>query len=435
MPELPSDFIQSMQQQLGDQEAARLFCALTETDSPVSIRLNPQKAYNIYNNVEGEAAEIDAALVESLNLASAAPVPWCSGAYYLSERPQFTLDPLFHAGCYYVQEASSMYIAEAWRKICESSASKSGAGAVLDLCAAPGGKSTLWRSLIEDDCLLVANEPNRQRAEILNENLQKWGHPNVMVTNAYAADFAAYAPNFFDIVAADVPCSGEGMFRKDPNSRAEWSLENVAKCAALQRSIIEDVWPALKPGGFLVYSTCTYNHYEDEDNVEWIMRQFDAELIMPGRHFYPHLDQGEGFFIAVLRKPAEDFKARPPRLQFIKHFDWVPYEEKGGKSSGSSKGSKGSKVSKGSGSSKDAKGAKMVPQHILAMNPDTAADFPQCELTLEQALQYLRRASITIDAPRGYTIVCYKGHPLGFVNNLGTRANNLYPQEWRIRHL
>lgn len=421
MTELPSDFITSMQQQLGDQEAARLFCALTETESPVSVRLNPLKAYKSARQGEGGASQIDSALVESLGLEQAKPVAWCPGAYYLAKRPQFTLDPLFHAGCYYVQEASSMYIAEAWRHI--QAAASCAPSAVLDLCAAPGGKSTLWRSLLADDCLLVANEPHRQRAEILNENLQKWGHPNVMVTNDYAAQFAAYAPNFFDVVAADVPCSGEGMFRKDLGSRSEWSLENVAKCAALQRSIIEDVWPALKPGGFLVYSTCTYNHYEDEDNVEWIIRTFGAELIMPGRHFYPHLDQGEGFFIAVLRKPAEDFRERTPRLQYIKHFDWVPYEEKGGKSSESSRGSKG------------AKGAKMVPQHILAMNPDTAADFPQCELTLEQALQYLRRESIAIDAPRGYTIVCYKQHPLGFVNNLGTRANNLYPQEWRIRYL
>lgn len=398
MPEVPSDFIQLMQQQLGDQEAAQLLHAITATESPVSVRLNPTKM-----------ARIEEAFGEDFALTSAelTPVPWCATGYYLPERPQFTLDPLFHAGCYYVQEASSMYIEHAWRRIAEEGGERL---SLLDLCAAPGGKSTLWRTLLPDDALLVANEPDRKRAEILNENLQKWGHPNVMVTNAYAADFAAYAPNFFDVVAADVPCSGEGMFRKDPASRDEWSMENVLKCAALQRSIIEDVWPALKPGGFLVYSTCTYNHLEDEDNVRWIAAELGAD-ILEERHFFPHRDRGEGFYLCLMRKQGEaPRKSRRPHLEHIRHFDWTPYE---------------------------LKGRKQIPQHILAMNPDTAAQFPQCELTREQALQYLRREAITLpaDQPRGYVIVCYEGHPLGFVNNLGTRANNMYPQEWRIRHL
>lgn len=425
MPEVPSDFIQLMQQQLGDQEAAQLLHAITATESPVSVRLNPTKMARIEEAFGGDSA---------VPLTELTPVPWCAAGYYLPERPQFTLDPLFHAGCYYVQEASSMYIEHAWRIICNicqqeslpsevSSPSLIGEGcqssvgsfggerlSLLDLCAAPGGKSTLWRSVIGDDALLVANEPDRKRAEILNENLQKWGHPNVMVTNAYAADFAAYAPSFFDVVAADVPCSGEGMFRKDPASRDEWSMENVLKCAALQRSIIEDVWPALKPGGFLVYSTCTYNHLEDEDNVHWIASELGAD-ILEERHFFPHCDRGEGFYLCLMRKQGEaPRKSRRPHLEHIRHFDWTPYE---------------------------LKGRKQIPQHILAMNPDTAAQFPQCELSREQALQYLRREAITLpaDQPRGYVIVCYEGHPLGFVNNLGTRANNMYPQEWRIRHL
>ena len=398
MPEVPSDFIQLMQQQLGDQEAAQLLHAITATESPVSVRLNPTKMARIEEAFGGDSAIPSAELT---------PVPWCETGYYLTERPQFTLDPLFHAGCYYVQEASSMYIEHAWRRIAEEGGE---VAALLDLCAAPGGKSTLWRTLVNDDALLVANEPDRKRAEILNENLQKWGHPNVMVTNAYAADFAAYAPSFFDVVATDVPCSGEGMFRKDPASRDEWSMENVLKCAALQRSIIKDVWTALKPGGFLVYSTCTYNHLEDEDNVRWIAAELGAD-ILEERHFFPHRNKGEGFYLCLMRKQGEaPRKPRRPHLEHIRHFDWTPYE---------------------------LKGKKQIPQHILAMNPDTAAQFPQCELSREQALQYLRREAITLsaDQPRGYVIVCYEGHPLGFVNNLGTRANNMYPQEWRIRHL
>lgn len=404
MPELPQDFVQNMIGQLGDDNAAQLFYALDHTDSPVSVRPNPFKPLDL-NQHFGE------------KLSS---VLWSSMGRYLPCRPQFTLDPLFHAGCYYVQEASSMFIEQAWNTI--KSLYPAQPLAVLDLCAAPGGKSTLWRSILPDDTLLVANEPDRKRAEILNENLIKWGHPHVMVTNAYAADFAENAPKFFDIVAADVPCSGEGMFRKDPQSRNEWSLSSVERCASLQREIIRDVWPALKEGGFLVYSTCTYNSHEDEYNVRWIQEELGAEFIelqidpmwgltttSSGYHFYPHRAQGEGFFLALLRKPGTpSSKGSRAHLERIRHFDWAPY---------------------------DIKGKKQIPQHVLAMNPDTAQDYPHYELNKDEALRYLRREALNIDAPRGYVIVCYEGHPLGFVNNLGTRANNLYPQEWRIRHL
>lgn len=459
--ELPKAFVQNMQQQLGDHEAAQLCCALCGDDTPVSIRFNPLKWGG------GETAIAERAY---------SPVPWCKSGYYLPERPAFTLDPLFHAGCYYVQEASSMFIEQAWhtlRQILQTEGEADAPCPLLDLCAAPGGKSTLWRTLLPDGDWLVANEPNRQRAEILNENLIKWGHPRVRVTNAYAADFAAYAPGRFRVVAADVPCSGEGMFRKDVASRCEWSPENVEKCAALQRSIIEDVWPALQAGGFLIYSTCTFNAQEDEDNVRWIVEHLGASVvpipvaeewgIVPSRcteapdswgyHFYPHRARGEGFFLCLLRKSLDhkpvgslakerkEFrpttanysadrnnfsadrknyrrtkknspsgKTQPPVEPFdqIRHFDWMPYVRKG---------------------------SKEVPQHVLAMNPATACQFPQCELTLAQALSYLRRESLCIDAPLGFVVVCYQGHPLGFVNNLGSRANNLYPQEWRIRHL
>lgn len=410
MSALPQDFISEMQQQLGGREAAQLCCALEEGNTPVSVRLNPNKVR--------EAAEL-----QSL-LEGAEPVPWCQTGYYLSQRPQFTLDPLFHAGCYYVQEASSMFVEQAWREIVRRMPD---AQRVLDLCAAPGGKSTLWRSLLPPEGELVANEPDRKRAEVLNENLIKWGYGNVRVCNAYATDFAAYAPGYFDVVAADVPCSGEGMFRKDPASRDEWSLASVEKCARLQRTIVADVWPALRPGGFLVYSTCTFNRQEDEENVRWICRTLgaravtlpveegwgissalDAEGAPCGCHFFPHRSRGEGFFLCLIQKDGEAPRASRHHLEHVRHFPWASYVQKG---------------------------SKNVPQHILAMQPATAAGFPQCALTREQALCYLRHEALCIEAPRGYVVVTYQGHPLGFVNNIGPRANNLYPQEWRIRHL
>lgn len=417
MSALPQDFITSMQQQLGDHEAAQLCCALEGSEPPVSVRLNPRKP-------------LSAADAQSL-LDGAERVGWCAGGYYLPQRPQFTLDPLFHAGCYYVQEASSMFVEQAWRtvevRLGTGDAASASEVRCLDLCAAPGGKSTLWRSLLPEKSPLVVNEPDRKRAEVLNENMQKWGYGHVMVCNAYPADFAAYASGYFNVVAADVPCSGEGMFRKDPASRDEWSLAKVAECAALQRSIIGDVWPALCPGGFLVYSTCTFNRHEDEDNVAWICRELGARVVplsvekewgvvegrtadgdLAGYHFFPHRAKGEGFFLCLLQKDGNAPLAARHHLEHIRHFAWDAYVQKG---------------------------PKQVPQHVLAMNPDRAAEFPTCDLPRDVALAYLRREALSINAPRGYVVVTYHGHPLGFVNNIGPRANNLYPQEWRIRHL
>ena len=394
MIELPRDFIDEMIQTLGRDEAAQLCFALTETVSPVSVRRHCEVAENA--------------------------VPWCKYGEYLSERPTFTLDPLFHAGEYYVQEASSMFIAQAYARMDSDLVS-----AVLDLCAAPGGKSTLWRTLIPDEATLVANEPNRQRAEILNENCIKWGHPRTVVTNAWPKDFGKNCRAVFDVIAADVPCSGEGMFRKDVNSRAEWSLKNVEKCAALQRSIIEDVWPALRAGGWLVYSTCTFNTKENEENVRWICENLGAKVVrIPvekewgivetdcGCHFYPHRAKGEGFFLALLQKDGDGKTAKlPQKWDKLRPFSREMYVEKG---------------------------KKKVPQHWMALTDcEEREHFPSWELNREDALRYLRHEALQLppEASRGYVIVCYEGRPLGFVNNLGTRANNMYPPEWRIRNL
>lgn len=247
---LPPDFTSLMRQELGPKEADALFRALEAGDTPVSIRLNPLKRV-------GEPVDAE-------------PVPWCPDAYYLSERPAFTFDPLFHAGAYYVQEASSMFLYQAVKDLHPRRA--------LDLCAAPGGKSTLLAATLPPDCQLVSNEPHPQRARTLAENMAKWGRDNVIVTQQYPNEFAPLA-GAFDLIVCDVPCSGEGMFRKDEQARREWSLQAVAACQRRQRDIVETIWPCLAPGGTLVYSTCTFNAAEDDDNVRYLAQRLGADIV------------------------------------------------------------------------------------------------------------------------------------------------------------
>lgn len=459
---LPEAFCEEMSSLLGAPRAAQLFAALDSAPA-VSIRENASKGYE----------------------AAGRQVPWCSTGHYLEERPQFTLDPLLHAGCYYVQEAASMFIEQA----CKALPVKP--QRVLDLCAAPGGKSTLWRALLPDETLLVCNEPIHSRAMILAENLAKWGHPHIAVTNAYGRDFAAL-PGFFDVIAADVPCSGEGMFRKDDEARKEWTAESPARCSALQRDIIADVWPALRTGGFLVYSTCTFNRKEDEDNIIYICEALGAELVpvqtdstwgiegdTTGRgldvcHFFPKNSaptpkdaetskgtEGEGFFLALLRKTGTSANGKPQKRKAKKKeipprgvkepSNWITpsneykliateqdelYAVQRSTAEDILRIRNNVKTLRSGIRLAIAKGNKWIPQQELALSTAlNKAAFPCIDLDLETALRYLRREAITIEAPRGFVIVQYKGHPLGFVNNLGNRSNNLYPPEWRIRTL
>lgn len=284
---LPSEFIKNMTAALGPEMAGQLFDALAR-EPEVSVRVNPFKM-----SLE--------ALREHFGPIAAEPVEWAANeAFYLTERPSFTLDPLFHAGGYYVQEASSMYVGSLFDRALASlgtSGCKAGL-AVLDLCAAPGGKTTQLLSHLPSDSLLVANEAVPQRATILAENVARWGCSNVVVTNN---DPSSFRNERFDIVVVDAPCSGEGMFRKDTSSVREWSPDNVKLCVGRQRRILSDIWPALPSGGFMIYSTCTFNADEDEGNVEWLCSQFGAECIEM-RHFYPGRERGEGFFCSLIQK-------------------------------------------------------------------------------------------------------------------------------------
>ena len=382
--QLPEDFVRETRQLMGEERFSRFMEAFNE-DAPVSIRLNPLKA----------------------SLADGENVPWCPEGIYLEGRPQFTFDPLLHAGCYYVQEAASMFITHVLRSLITFHCSLlTSHFSLLDLCAAPGGKSTALRSVLPEDCVLVSNEPIPTRAQILLENITKWGARNCIVTNNYPRDFKK-AKARFDLILCDVPCSGEGMFRKDPATISEWSLQNVEKCWRLQREIVADAWECLNPGGILIYSTCTYNIKENEENVRWIMETYDAEPVaiptepswhitgslLPGfeapvYRFIPGITRSEGLFMCVLRKK--------------------------GVLSGSAR--------------------KNIPLKTLTTDLPQG-DFPQVDLPYSETLQYLRGEALMLppDTPKGLVTLTYKGIPLGPAKNIGNRANNLYPKPWRIK--
>ena len=448
---LPKEFINILGEILEADERDRLLNAL-QTEPQVSIRFNPL------------IPDAESLALQSLECSADGRVPWAGNAVYLDHRPQFTLDPLIHMGCYYVQEASSMFLEQAVRK-CVSGPVKA-----LDLCAAPGGKSTLLASLLPEGSLLVSNEIQRSRAQILAENMTKWGRTGVMVT-CNTPKQIGQSNLMFDLIAVDAPCSGEGMFRKDEGAVTDWSLQNVEMCAERQRQIIEDIWPALKPGGYLIYSTCTFNRHEDEDNVQWIIEQFGAEAIkidtnpewnikasltqdnLPVYHFMQHLTRGEGFFLCLLRKPDGAFRELPQKP--FKPDPTVPAECRKWLNDGYEYYVKGDSIyalpaplaSDMNQVNKELyslipgievavrKGHDWVPAHALAMSDALNTEaFNKVDITRKQALEYLHCDALRLeDAPRGIVLLTYKGIPLGFAKNLGNRANNMYPQEWRIR--
>jgi len=403
--ELPQDFVRLMHEHYDKATADALCSALDTTEPEVSVRLNPRKL----------SAEALLAARPDLE-----PVPWCPDAFYLKERPAFTFDPLLHAGAYYVQEASSMYISEVLRTLSNSPLKgenclplREGWGGsallALDLCAAPGGKSTLLQSLLPEGSLLICNEPIAKRAQILSENMQKWmmglpeEAPQVIVTQNYPDEFGALTGRV-DVLLTDVPCSGEGMFRKDEGARKEWSLDNVRMCQQRQRDILSDIWHVLKPGGLLIYSTCTFNRYEDEDNARWICDELGGKLLTE-RHFLPGRDRGEGFYVAAispLPHPLPQGGGGLPSLAL----------------------------------QKEKLGLRQLydsasPSPLLLGGGDGGGGC--LSLSYSQALQYLRREALRIEAPRGPVTLCYRGLVLGPGKGVGNRINNLYPEAWRIR--
>jgi 16S rRNA C967 or C1407 C5-methylase (RsmB/RsmF family) len=335
--ELPLEFRDYAAAALGEEIAGELCSNIESQEELTSVRVNPFKGGSLERAFQGASGgsgelssggSVDAThgVTEVAGIA-AEPVLWSSLGHYLSSRPVFTLDPLFHAGGYYVQEASSMYmemVKDAIEKDYSSSENACEGGffaqklAALDLCAAPGGKSTHLASLLGEDSLLVSNEVIKSRAVILADNIAKWGMENVVVTNNDPADFGAFE-ELFDLVVADAPCSGEGLFRKDPQAAGEWSPANVNLCAQRQQRILADIWPSLAPGGYLVYSTCTYNKFENDGNLRFLCEELGAEavkLVAPegsgiietpggGFQFVPGRVKGEGQYMALVRKNGE----------------------------------------------------------------------------------------------------------------------------------
>ncbi len=469
---VPEEFKEMAKSLFGPEESEALLKTLDGTESPVSIRLNPRKR-TVGTVYEGMT-----------------PVPWCADGFYLPERPAFTLNPLLHAGVFYVQEAASMI--HGW--IVSRLGLRQGSKAV-DLCAAPGGKTGAVTDMLPEGSIMVANEFVGQRAQILKENMAKQGAPDVIVTNCDVATIGRLGPTF-DLMIADVPCSGEGMMRKEEVARTQWSPRFTESCMALQREILEDALPALKPGGWLIYSTCTFNTLENEENVRWLTEQHGLENIAldyPGEwnitpalmpdvsamRFLPHKTKGEGLFVALLRKPLDapeepatvferglrpDRKKRTGRNERGKGTTgkniavdpetargWVRGEDI--KLTASADGSvramsgtayelaealkrAGARIISAGTEVGVIKGKELAPAAPLAlssvMNPDA---FPTVELTVEDALNYLRHETLRLpeSVPRGYVVVTFGGLPLGFVKNIGSRANNLYPAEWRIR--
>ena len=414
-------------------------------------------------------------------------VPWTSGTYYLAERPNFAQQPLFNAGLYYVQDPSCTYLESVWRTLYGTSAANSSPQApkrVLDLCAAPGGKSTHLADLMNERGLLVSNEVISSRAATLAENMAKWGVANSVVTNSDPSAFSKLQ-NLFDLILVDAPCSGEGMFRKNPDAIGEWSLNNVKLCAQRQRRILNDIWPALRQGGYLIYSTCTFNHLENADNVQYIVEELGAEVIplapqewellrscgveavgegkaaSLGYQFLPGLARGEGQFFAILRKRAAEEAAagRAAEGAFAPERELRWHKEIKGDllkllpeqlvpeikllSKHLKIVSSGRAVATMLASKRG--GVALVPHADLALSLHigTILDYlwdnykfkvERVELPLEQIQAFLAKEPLLLpDAPTGYLLLTYKGAGVGFVKNLGNRCNSLLPNARRIK--
>lgn len=448
---LPSAFTQRMQQQLGMDFAS--FEEAIHTNAPVSIRLNPLK----WN---------ERPLLNK--------VPWASEAYYLPERPVFTLDPLLHSGVYYVQEASSMFVEQAIRQYLGNSRPL----LALDLCGAPGGKSTHLSSVMPEGSLLVSNEVIKSRTNILAENIQKWGSGFTVVTQNDPREFNAL-PHFFELIVVDAPCSGEGLFRRDPAAANEWSERNVLLCAERQRRILSDVWDSLKPGGLLVYSTCTYSPQENEENLAWLHQEHEAESLplqleedwgvrktelegVWGYRFYPHHTLGEGFFMAVVRKPegpvrnnmpmgkrkktiltkapnaqrqeVENWILEPDQWEILQFTDrlaalpafWLPeleflYNHL--------------RIAYAGIPLAEVKRQQFNPLPALGLSAHLNEQAHAIvDVDQEMALRFLKKEDILPEgAPEGWVLIRYRNVSLGWIKRIKHRANNYWPKEWRIR--
>lgn len=454
MPSLPEPFLKSLEGIPGYHREH--FLATHESGERLtSIRLNPEKIFNP-NVASWQEEKI---------------IPWCNQGRYLIGRPSFTTDPLIHAGAYYVQEASSMFLEMAVQQTCDLNASLR----VLDLCAAPGGKSTHLLSLLNQDSLLVSNEVIRQRVNVLAENISKWGSASVVVTHNDPAHFQRL-PEFFDLIVVDAPCSGSGLFRKDPLAIESWSVANVDLCSQRQQRILADVMDSLKSGGILIYSTCSYSIEEDENNADWLLQEMQMEPFKlsipqnagivetasprsyaPGYRFFPDKVDGEGFYLAAFKKKG--MAKRADVMQVTKDWQtvskqaiailqkWVQPNENISFISWESQLlavpatqlnaiqqlQKHLYIRKAGTLAGSIIRDEWIPDHDMAMNPLMKIEVPKISLNKSDALQYLRRNVFELDTGlKGWALVQFEGINLGWIKLLPGRINNYYPKDWRI---
>lgn len=460
---IPKDFLETSASIFGRE--SEKFLASLDSEPSLGIHINAEKMQKTGVVIPDNAERVE----------------WTSNGFYLKSRPRFTFDPFLHAGAYYVEEPSSMFVEKALNYIQKDIR----IDRALDLCAAPGGKSIMIRNSMKGG-LLVSNEPLSKRAAVLTENLAKWGNPDIIVTSDFPEAFDGLT-GFFDLIATDVPCSGEGMFRKDETARSEWSKANVENCVQRQRDILRTIWPTLRKGGYIIYSTCTFNRREDEENVLFIANELGAEIInletdadwhicgdttgrnLPVYHFFPHKTRGEGFFLALLKKtsdtpPAENRKSKKKKPETVSadgFAEWINCKEnfdfhksKDGitalrKAFADDYAAISEKLNvicagvrvctekpaKFSNSARKPK-PQFVPAPGLALSSClNRKAFPDISLNYSDAIKFLRGESIppTVYAPRGWVTVSYRNLPLGFANNVGSRLNNSYPPAWRIR--
>ena len=393
------------------------------------------------------------------------PVPWARGAYFIEGDARPGLSPLHEGGLYYMQEPSAMTAVSA---LCPQPGERA-----LDLCAAPGGKSTQIAALMAGRGLLVCNEPVPSRAQILSRNVERMGVRNAVVTCALPEQLAPRFPGFFDRILVDAPCSGEGMFRRQPEARDEWSENAPRGCADRQMDILREAARMLAPGGRMVYSTCTFN---DTENEGVLARFFDEhpefspepfELCGLPRaergylHLYPHEMRGEGHFVSLLKKsadapcvpaPAEKRKkgkpaARPARTQesialppvLAKDVTFTRLHSAGGCLWSLPEGLElerldGLRVLRTGLLLAHVEGRRSEPDHALAMALSPREALRSAELTREQALLYQAGEALALgELPEGYTLMCCEGVPLGWGKQAGGMMKNHYPKGLRRR--
>lgn len=440
---LPIDFENQLQTEWPTHSAS-IISAIQEGKAPTSLRLNTNK------------------LKEKIHLP---PIPWTTNGVYLAERPTFITDPWWHGGAYYVQEASSMLIEQAILKY----VSVDSPITAIDLCAAPGGKTTHLQSLLHPKSLILANEVIKQRASILGQNIEQWGCNNIWVANQDPEQIGKLK-HWADLIIVDAPCSGEGLFRRDHKAIQEWSLDHVKLCANRQQRIIHDAWDALKPGGLIIYSTCTFNNAENENNlkqfsqelgIEWLPINFDAswntvsQIETNGYHAFPGFTNGEGFFLAIGKKAEGNIhqthikRKKQTKLKKLTNSTWSPYVSNPELFTLTANNTlilqehaehfhiinQHFSLFRTGTLLGEEKGNKLVPNHAMALSNDlNLINVSVLEVDEEMAHRFLKRDVLpgNLSNEKGYLLVRFKGIPIGWVKNVGNRMNNMLPSSRRI---